>query len=516
MTGLWLGLSLAIVLQAVLVAVARRRVLPLLMLAWVASPLLVAVGLDAWEAVFRPGRYPPSTAFYGFMLVSPILALPWLMACLLGFGLGFGLRLLLRPFRRGRRSPLPTPPAPPPVRAAVAKPVTHPLGAPPTETPGWRSIHIGLEQDGLTIGGLEVWKEQWRKAGEPSIQLPHPTYPKQIHKYEVFTIGDTAKPVQFAACELSNGVWGFSVRQDDPVEAQGASQDGTLRYEHRLGEAVSGRPDPACPAAILIDAASGQVLVDCTAWAFSRIVPNADGSMSLRLRQGYIDVLFRIDPPTCQFWNHGESGPRHPLASLAVAVEQARHDIEKGKGPVSYRIIAPDGSIRVDLASVEFANTHWVNSPRVVDLTRGRVVLDLRGTDWDAEVSFPRSHCASFGLRRYRSGGSLALDIDLARNTYQIVSLPGWGGASAAAPLAEVASALEAATAPIADAHIAARSATAPAHPWAAWRTALLIAVAALVAMAGATILVLRVERLGGQASPPLARVPQFDTPRSR
>lgn len=75
----------------------------------------------------------------------------------------------------------------------------------------WRDVHVGLQGDGLKVGGLEVWKHEWRPAEVEALSLPHPSYPKQIHRYDVYDIGDAPRSVRFAAGELSNGVWGFYV-----------------------------------------------------------------------------------------------------------------------------------------------------------------------------------------------------------------------------------------------------------------------------------------------------------------
>jgi hypothetical protein len=75
----------------------------------------------------------------------------------------------------------------------------------------WRDVHVGFEDDGLEIGGVEVWKHKWRATGEPHLNLPHPSYPNQTHPYRIYEIGDAGHSVRFAAGELSNGVWGFYV-----------------------------------------------------------------------------------------------------------------------------------------------------------------------------------------------------------------------------------------------------------------------------------------------------------------
>ena len=78
----------------------------------------------------------------------------------------------------------------------------------------WRLETIGFSIDDIRIGGLSVWKHAWRLMEMEPILRPHPDYPNQIHRYNVYEIGDAVLPVRFAASELSNGVWGFYV----PVE----------------------------------------------------------------------------------------------------------------------------------------------------------------------------------------------------------------------------------------------------------------------------------------------------------
>jgi hypothetical protein len=80
-------------------------------------------------------------------------------------------------------------------------------------------------------------------------------------------------------------------------------------------------------------------------------------------------------------------GPDRPLVELAAAVEQARLVAIEPK-PRMLRL-SPDGTIRVEIEAAEWGNSHWVYSPRVIDVPTGRVVLDLWGTDWDATVDFP-------------------------------------------------------------------------------------------------------------------------------
>jgi hypothetical protein len=81
---------------------------------------------------------------------------------------------------------------------------------------GWVVKHIGFEHDGLEIGGLRVWETKWRPVGDWSqVELPHPAHLNEIHRYWIYEIGDEAAPVRFASGELSAGVYGFYVPDND-------------------------------------------------------------------------------------------------------------------------------------------------------------------------------------------------------------------------------------------------------------------------------------------------------------
>lgn len=72
----------------------------------------------------------------------------------------------------------------------------------------WRRTHIGLEQDQGQVGGLPVWKHEWRRqAGE--VWLPEDAPPESRMNFQIYEIGGVGWPVhvRFAATEISNGVW---------------------------------------------------------------------------------------------------------------------------------------------------------------------------------------------------------------------------------------------------------------------------------------------------------------------
>ncbi|MDB5412300.1 MAG: hypothetical protein JWR10_635 [Rubritepida sp.] len=474
MTNIWVQLVLGIAVPALLILSAPTRWLGRTAVLWLIFPVIFYIGMILWEVFTRP--WNPDllkNAFYGFMIISPLAIVPWMLACVIGFAIGFGLRRLLRPGSGKSALPVPLPPAPIPPPAPIA-----PAGS------GWRSVHLGFANDGLKIGACEVWTHAWRATGEPSLHLPHPAHPSQTHRYDIYEVGDGLQKARFAAGELSNGVWGFYVAVAERVEVGGVSADGSLRYEHRLGDSSA---DTLTGWVVLIDVATGQVLADCAAWPSSRITGNADGSLFLLLGLNGFETLFRIDPAARTFRDQGMAGPDQPLSQLSAAVEQAR----RAPGPLElpYRRISPDGTIRVDLAAVEWRNSQWVHTPRVIEIASGRVVLDLWNTDWDATVEFPGSRRVRLDLRRFHEGGSVSAELDLARGTYRIVSDP----AGPEAPLAGIAQGLENA-ARIAAANsgagwISRYAAPIKPHPLAAWRAALLILAGAIVAIGGATYL---------------------------
>lgn len=462
----------ALAVPVLLIPAVPRRWLGRTILLWVVSPMIGYVALLIREAITRPGGgYTLHTAFYGVMLISPLLAPAWAVLCLIGIGAGLLLRWV---FRRGG-PPVAAPAPVPQARPAVARTPPQP---PPLAMAGWRSVHVGFARDGLQLGGRDVWAEAWRATADPPVHLPHPAHPAEIHRYAIQEIGHGPATVRFAAAELSNGVWGFYVPTPNPEMARGSSTNGAIRYEYSLGEMVGGRYDCIAAWALVLDGATGAVLADGSAWFRSRVDPQPDGSLFLHLSLNGRDSLFRLDPETRTFRDQGTGGPDRPLAELAAAVEAARLAALEPK-PRMLRL-APDGLIRVEVEAVEWGNTLWVHSPRVTDVPTGRVVLDLWNTDWDADISFPAPRQVRLAFRRYHEGGALSAVLDLERGTYQVVSEYGHEGPRPEAPLAGIIAGLEQAAArTVAASGWTAQKPFIRPNPWAAWRMALVIFVAA-------------------------------------
>ncbi|MDB5659454.1 MAG: hypothetical protein JWS10_2069 [Cypionkella sp.] len=363
----WLQAILAATIVLVMLAAVPRRWTVWVMVLVVVSPVGIYVAVVVWEAITQPGAENVlANAMLGFSLLSAILIIPWAIACVVLFAVGLGLRRLFR----GRE----VEPAEPVVlrQASVAPPqvATLPVATKfstladdgSRDAIEWRHAHIGFANDGLKIGGQDVWGQKWREVGAAPLRLPHPSYPLQMHLHSIYEIGSGPSATRFAASEVSNGVWSFYVSTRYVTETWALSADGSLRFEQRAGEMVNGRLDALGTCAVLVDAVTNKVLLDCGAWLASEITNTADGSLLLRLRDKDGETLLRIFPTSRTFRDQGMNGPALPLADLAATVERARYAAAHQTEP-TYRRLSPDGSIRIDLVATEWGNSQWVYSP---------------------------------------------------------------------------------------------------------------------------------------------------------
>ena len=73
------------------------------------------------------------------------------------------------------------------------------------------AVGVAVEGQPIAVGGLDPWQLQWKRTDEPEVELPHPSYPGQMHVMGVYEISDGRRTVRFAAGELSANVYGFYV-----------------------------------------------------------------------------------------------------------------------------------------------------------------------------------------------------------------------------------------------------------------------------------------------------------------
>ncbi|WP_376089180.1 hypothetical protein ACE7GA_17490 [Roseomonas sp. CCTCC AB2023176] len=91
----------AAALAAVLMVAVPRPWLPATMIAVLLLPVLAYLGVIGWEIATRPPEPNAArNALLGFMLISSVAALPWLLVCGVAFAAGLALRAVLRPHAR--------------------------------------------------------------------------------------------------------------------------------------------------------------------------------------------------------------------------------------------------------------------------------------------------------------------------------------------------------------------------------------------------------------------------------
>lgn len=77
----------------------------------------------------------------------------------------------------------------------------------------WKPVGVVAAGQPIKIGGLDPWQHEWRSLKRPALALPHPSYPHQRHRMDIYEIASAGRKVVFAAGELSAGVWGFYVER---------------------------------------------------------------------------------------------------------------------------------------------------------------------------------------------------------------------------------------------------------------------------------------------------------------
>jgi hypothetical protein len=105
-------------------------------------------------------------------------------------------------------------------------------------TAGWTNASICVEGAAVSINGLSPWSLSWQRTSEELIIVPHPNYATERHKAWVHEIEDNAKRIRFAACELSNGVWGFIAQRNECNSC-------VHSMRNRLAHTVTRRPNAA-------------------------------------------------------------------------------------------------------------------------------------------------------------------------------------------------------------------------------------------------------------------------------
>ena len=78
----------------------------------------------------------------------------------------------------------------------------------------WKPIGVSVNSRFFSINGINVWGSKWHRLGTELVDLPHPSYPNQMHWMHVYQIASGNNIITFAAGELSANVWGFYEAHD--------------------------------------------------------------------------------------------------------------------------------------------------------------------------------------------------------------------------------------------------------------------------------------------------------------
>ena len=75
----------------------------------------------------------------------------------------------------------------------------------------WQFAGSSKEGEPFEIRGVNVWEQGWQVSAGQEAHVHDPVYGHGF-VFRVYTIQDGEERVEFAAGELSNGVWGFFTR----------------------------------------------------------------------------------------------------------------------------------------------------------------------------------------------------------------------------------------------------------------------------------------------------------------
>ena len=277
-----------------------RRWLVAALATWSLLPLAVLLVLLIGEIARSPSELAqPGGILVALLFFGGFVAAPWFVVSVMGIAVGLALRR--RKASGASVTALPSVLAAPPPQDV---PIQRTAAPPPLSQ--WRARHVGFERDGLILDGLDVWGSEWHRLSARTVELPHPAHPHELHRFAIYEAGDGSRAQQF---ELSNGVRGFytEIRADAP--RVGTSTDGTLGFENLLPGPSEAERDRLFPTGGIWRTATGEVLVDGSAWISSRVIPEADGALLLAMRHFNNDALFRLRPKTGTFSVVGERRP---------------------------------------------------------------------------------------------------------------------------------------------------------------------------------------------------------------
>jgi hypothetical protein len=77
---------------------------------------------------------------------------------------------------------------------------------------GYEFSAIYFDGEPIDLAGVNPWDFVWQEFRGRPLVVPNPSYPGQRHKLDLYSIQTNGGLVQFAAGEVSAGVWVFYLR----------------------------------------------------------------------------------------------------------------------------------------------------------------------------------------------------------------------------------------------------------------------------------------------------------------
>ena len=87
----------------------------------------------------------------------------------------------------------------------------------PVDPSDWCPLAAVAYGDPVRLNGVNLWDHAWSSM-KTYIELPHPAFPNETHRFCLYTINVDSANVIFAAGELSPGIWGFYAPASEDAE----------------------------------------------------------------------------------------------------------------------------------------------------------------------------------------------------------------------------------------------------------------------------------------------------------
>ena len=84
----------------------------------------------------------------------------------------------------------------------------------------WKFYSVVTGGEYLEIEGTDIWMCKWNQLNVGTLDVPHPSYPRQLHTLWINYVENSDRCILFGAGELSNDVWCFYLPQNGQPHTQ--------------------------------------------------------------------------------------------------------------------------------------------------------------------------------------------------------------------------------------------------------------------------------------------------------